>query len=272
MSAASGGQADDAGIEVSIDGPVLTVTLSRPDRLNALTPEMHFALNRAFDRFDVDDRLRIAILMAHGRAFCVGSDLKAAAERRSRGEGALVLPAGGYGGIAVRFGRTKPVIAAVNGDALGGGFELALACDLIVAAENARFALPEPRFGMVAIGGGPHRLVRAVGAKRAMDIALTARFLSAAEAFEMGIVNRVVGAGALDAAVRELSASVLRCGPGATAATLQIVKDTLDFPSLQDALARQEDAQSFTRWRASDEGREGASAFTQKRKPAWTIS
>lgn len=269
MTAASGIVDDDVGIEVSADGPILTVTLARPSRLNAISPEMHLAMQEAFDRFEADDSLRVAILTATGRAFCVGSDLKAAAERRSRGEGPLALPPGGYGGIASRFGRTKPLIAAINGDAYGGGLELALACDLVVMADTARLSLPEPGFGMVAIGGGPHRLIRAVGSKRAMDIALTGRRLTAVEALEFGLVNRVVAIDALADAAHELAVTLLRCGPGALATTMQMVDTSLDYPSLEEALARQEYASAMQRWRASDEALEGARAFAEKREPAW---
>lgn len=261
--------ANSAGLVVSIDGPILSLQLDRPDKLNAITPQMHEALQTAFDAFAANSSLRVAILSAAGRAFCVGSDLKAAAERRARGEGPLKLPPCGYGGIAQRFGLAKPIIAAVNGDAFGGGFELALACDLIVAADGARFALPEASVGMVAIGGGPHRLARAVGIKRAMDLVLTGRRIGAEEAHEMGIVNRVVPAAELAAACRKLALDLVHCGPAALAAAKQLLDSTLDQPSLADAIARQEMLVAMQRWRASDEGREGSLAFTQKRKPAW---
>jgi crotonobetainyl-CoA hydratase len=258
------------GIDVAIDGPVLTIRLDRADKLNAVTPAMHAGLQAAFDGLDADPALRVAILTASGRAFCVGSDLKAAAERRARGEGPLVLPAGGYGGIALRFSREKPVIAAVNGDAFGGGFELALACDLIVASAKARFALPEPSFGMVAIGGGPHRLARMVGTQRAMDIVLTGRKITAEEALAMGLVSRVVAPERLDASARELADGFVGSAPLALAAAKQFVDRTLDYPSLQAALEGQEGLPAMRRWRASDEGREGATAFVERRAPAWT--
>jgi len=259
------------GVAVASDGPILTVRLDRPEQLNALTPEMHRGLQAAFDRFAADPSLRVAILAAAGRAFCAGSDLKAAADRRMRSEGPLAMPAGGYGGLAQRFDLDKPVIAAVNGDAIGGGFELALACDLIVAAEHARFALPEPSFGMVAIGGGPHRLVRAVGAKRAMDIALSGRRIEAAEAIAMGLVNRVVPASDLMEACRTLALSLTQCGPAALSAAKQLVDTTLNQPSLEAAIGGQEVQPAMQRWRASEECMEGARAFAEKRAPAWVI-
>lgn len=260
---------DADGIALSADGPILTIRLDRPDKLNAITPSMHKAMHVALDHFAATPALRIAILTASGRAFCVGSDLKAAAERRTRGEGPLVLPRSGYAGIAQRFDLEKPLIAAVNGDAFGGGFELALACDLIVAAQGARFALPEATFGMVAIGGGPHRLVRALGTKRAMEIVLTGRRIDAEEGLAMGFVNRVVPAEELHDAARQLAETLLQCGPKALAAAKQLVDRTLDDTSLEGAIARQEGLSAMRAWRESDEGKEGARAFAEKRQPRW---
>ncbi|MCB2075931.1 MAG: enoyl-CoA hydratase/isomerase family protein [Rhodobiaceae bacterium] len=264
-------KADDAGhVIVSVEGPILTVRLNRPEKLNALTLGMHQGLQAALDRFAEDPALRIAILTATGRAFCAGSDVKDAAVRRARGERALVLPRSGYGGIVERFDLNKPVIAAVNGDALGGGFELALACDLIVAVEGAGFSLPEAKLGLVAIGGGPHRLVRAIGAKRTMDIALTGRRVDAIEGLALGFVNRVVLANELSATCREIAEVLLQCGPKALAAAKQLVDTTLSFSSLQEAIAGQERLTAMQVWRDSDEGSEGINAFAQKSPPRWT--
>ncbi len=127
---------------------VLTITIDRPAKLNALTPAMHTALAETFDAFAADDTQQVCIVTGTGRAFCAGSDL---AEFSM--DGSSPYPASGYAGLAERFDLTKPVIAAVNGLCLGGGFELALACDLIVASEDAVFGLPEPKVGLIAIGG-----------------------------------------------------------------------------------------------------------------------
>jgi len=268
----TGGDSADSAchVLVSADGPILTIRLNRPEKLNALTPEMHQGLQTAFDRFATEPTLRVAILAATGRAFSAGSDIKIAAERRARGENPLVLPKSGYGGIVERFDLDKPIIAAVNGDALGGGFELALACDLIVAAQGVAFALPEVKQGLVAIGGGPHRLVRAIGTTRAMDITLTGRRVDAAEGLSLGFVNRIVPAEQLDAACRELAEALVQCGPKAQAAAKQLVDKTLDHASLQEAIARQEDLPAMKTWRDSGEGREGTKAFAEKRPPQWT--
>lgn len=251
---------------VTDDGPIRTVTLSRPDKLNALTPAMHGALQAAFDGFAQDPDLRVAILAGSGSAFCVGSDLKAAAARLPRSEGPAAAPRSGYGGLAGRFDLQKPLIAAVNGDAVGGGFELALACDLIVAAEGARFALPESHWGLVAIGGGPHRLARAIGMTRAKDIVLTGRWVDAREAVAMGFVNRVVAPQDLDEACRALAADLLRASPLALHAANQLLERTLDHPSLAAALGDQESLPAMKAWRASDEARAGARAFVARRR------
>ena len=155
---------------VEREGRLLVVTLDRPEVMNALHPPANFELERVFDGFVADPELWVAILTGAGdRAFCAGNDLKYQA---SVG-GKLEIPRTGFAGLTSRFDNPKPVIAAVNGVAMGGGFEIALACDLIVAAEGAIFALPEPRVGLAALAGGIHRLPRQIGQKHAMGMLLT---------------------------------------------------------------------------------------------------
>jgi enoyl-CoA hydratase/carnithine racemase len=149
---------------------VMTVTLNRPDRLNALHPPANAELGQVFDEFANDDDLWVAVITGSGRGFSAGNDLRYQAEGGKR----VPMPRG-FGGITSRFDLTKPVIAAVNGVAMGGGFEIALACDIIIASEAATFALPEPRVGLAALAGGLHRLPRAIGTKRAMGMILTGR-------------------------------------------------------------------------------------------------
>ncbi len=258
-----------AEVKVIADGPILLVRLNRPEQHNALTPAMHGALQDAFDRLAREQSLRVGILMASGPSFCAGSDLKSAHDRQSRGEGLLAMPAGGYGGLASRFDLGKPLIAAVNGPAIGGGLELALACDLIVAADSARFATPEPYWGKVAIGGAPHRLARSIGIKRAMDLVLTGRMVGADEALALGFVNRVVPREELDETCRRLALDLLRAGPEALAAAKQLVDRTLDQPSLAAAISDQEAMPAMIAWRTGSEGAEGARAFAEKRPPRW---
>ena len=185
--------------KVTRKGPITIVTLSRPEVYNALHIDAHFELNQVFDDFVADPEQWVAIVTGAGdKAFCAGNDLKWQAAGGKRGWGA-----GGFAGLTSRFDCDKPIIAAVNGVAMGGGFEIALACDLIIASDNATFALPEPRVGLAALAGGVHRLPRQIGLKRAMGMILTARHVSAKEGHELGFVNEVVPQGeALAAAER----------------------------------------------------------------------
>ena len=177
--------------KVTRKGPITIVTLSRPEVYNALHTDAHFELNKVFDDFSADPEQWVAIVTGAGdKAFCAGNDLKWQAAGGKRG-----WDTGGFAGLTSRFDCDKPIIAAVNGVAMGGGFEIALACDLIIASENATFALPEPRVGLAALAGGVHRLPRQIGLKRAMGMILTARHVGAAEGKELGFVNEVVPAG-----------------------------------------------------------------------------
>ncbi|MBX3707519.1 MAG: enoyl-CoA hydratase/isomerase family protein, partial [Pseudomonadales bacterium] len=166
---------------------ILTVTLERPERLNALHPPANAELGRVFDDFAADDDLWVAIITGRGRGFSAGNDLRYQAEGGER----VPMPRG-FGGLTSRFDLTKPVLAAVNGVAMGGGFEIALACDLIIASDQATFALPEPKVGLAALAGGLNRLPRQIGVKRALGMILTGRHVSAREGYELGFVNEVV--------------------------------------------------------------------------------
>ena len=186
--------------KVTRKGPITIVTLSRPEVYNALHTDAHFELNKVFDDFSADPEQWVAIVTGAGdKAFCAGNDLKWQAAGGKRG-----WDKGGFAGLTSRFDCDKPIIAAVNGVAMGGGFEIALACDLIIASENATFALPEPRVGLAALAGGLHRLPRQIGLKRAMGMILTARHVSAKEGQELGFVNEVVPQGEALAAARAL--------------------------------------------------------------------
>jgi crotonobetainyl-CoA hydratase len=244
---------------------VFTVTLNRPGKLNALLPEMHLALDEAFDHFADDDSLHVCVIKGAGdRAFCAGSDLTA-----FKTDGSSPYPKTGYAGIAQRYDLAKPVIAAVNGICLGGGFELALSCDMIVAAETAVFGLPEPKVGLIAIGGGIHRLVRQAGLKQAMGPLLTGRNISAAEGLAMGFVSEVAAPEALDAAVTNICCQIIANAPLAVQLTKALAMWGLDQPSLADALAGQVEQPAFHRWMASEDAHEGPKAFAEKRKPEW---
>lgn len=245
------------------EGHLLIVTLDRPERMNALHPPANQELCRIFDGFEADPELWVAIVTGSGeRAFCAGNDLRYHAET-----GHLGASEKGFGGLTSRYACVKPILAAVNGIAYGGGFELALACDLVIASETARFALPEPRVGIAALTGGLHRLPRQIGLKPAMGLLLTGRSIDAREAERLGLVNEVVAPGDLMPAARRWADQILGCAPLSVRATKQAVMQGLDAPSLEAAMsARYDQIASMLR---SEDLREGSRAFAQKRPPVW---
>lgn len=246
-------------------GGVLTVTIDRPAKLNALTAEMHVAMAEAFDRFAGDPSLHVAVVSgAGGRAFCAGSDL-AGFDAAQGG----TYPSSGYAGLAQRFDLDKPVIAMVDGLCLGGGFELALSCDMIVASERAVFGLPEPKVGLIAIGGGVHRLARQVGLKQAMGPLLTGRNIPAEEGYRMGFVSELVPSERLQETVDTICRQILANAPLAVRLSKELAMWSLDQPSLAAAIENQIEHPSYRRWRTSEDAREGPKAFAEKRAPEW---
>src|SRR5580700_7462214 len=200
---------------VEKDGPVTTVTLNRPEVMNALHSDAHYELDEVFNAFAADDSQWVAIVTGAGeRAFSAGNDLK-----HQAGGGKLGSPPSGFAGLTLRFDLDKPLIAAVNGIAMGGGFEIALACDIIVASENAVFALPEPRVGLIAGAGGVHRLPRMIPQRLALGMILTGRRVPAAEASQLGFVNEVVPQGQALAAAKRWAGLILECSPMAVRAS-----------------------------------------------------
>ena len=261
---AAGPMNDFRHIRVARDGQVLHITIDRPEVLNALHPPAHRELARAFDRYAADADLRVAILTGAGtRAFCVGSDLKLRAEA-----GRDDHPESGFAGIAKRFDLFKPVIAAVNGLALGGGVEIVMACDLAIAAADAQFGLPEPRVGLAALGGGGlQRLARQLPMKQAMWLALTGNRIGAETARQIGLINRVVPANELQASARALADDLLAGAPLALEATKQVLLQSLAEPDLAQAMRAVYPAAE--RMLASEDASEGQRAFVEKRKPRW---
>jgi crotonobetainyl-CoA hydratase len=245
------------------DGRVLTVTLNRPELLNALHPPAHLELERIWNEFEGDPALWVAVVTGAGeRAFCAGNDLKYQAAG-----GRVAMPPSGFGGITARYDMVKPVIAAVNGVAMGGGFEIALACDLIVASERAVFALPEPRVGLAALAGGIHRLPRQIGLKNAMGMLLTGRRVSADEGLRLGFVNEVVPPGELAAAARRWADAICECAPLSVRASKEAALRGLDAGSLREAVeGRYEQLVAMVK---SEDFVEGPRAFAEKRRPAW---
>ncbi len=253
---------------VEREGPLTIVTLNRPEVMNAMHSPAHFELDGVFNDFANDPEQWLAIVTGAGdRAFSAGNDLKwqAAGGRRD-------WPESGFAGLTLRTNLDKPLIAAVNGIAMGGGFEIALACDLIVAAEGAVFALPEPRVGLAALAGGLHRLPRAIGLKRAMGMIMTGRRVGAAEGKELGFVNEVVPAADLMPAARRLAAQILELSPMSIRASKQTVLRGLDEPSLDAAMKNQAAYPAVVAMRASKDVVEGPLAFSEKRPPRWSGS
>jgi len=253
-------------ITVDRDGPVTTITLNRPDVMNALHSPSHFELHEAFDAFAADPEPWVAIVTGAGeRAFSAGNDLK----HQATG-GDMASPPSGFAGLTGRFDLDKPVIAAVNGIAMGGGFEIALACDLIIASEKAIFALPEPKVGLAALAGGLHRLPRQIGLKQAMGMILTARRVSAAEGKELGFVNEVVAPEDLLPAARRWAALICECSPMSIRASKQAVMKGLDDAGVEAALTGQWQQPAIKAMFRSADFREGPRAFAEKRPPKWT--
>jgi len=252
-------------IEVTKNNHVTSVLLNRPDAMNAITPEMHHELQAAFDDFASDSDQFVAVIRGAGeRAFCAGSDLKNIAAG-----GFKAYPKSGYAGLIERFDLNKPLIAAVDGFALGGGFEVALACDIIIASNRSSFGLPEPLVGAVALGGGVHRLARQIGLKQAMGMVLTADSVSAEEGFRMGFVTQIVEPDALDATVIEVCEKILRCAPLSVAASKEAMLVGLGEPDIATAICEQENYPAFYKWRRAEDTVEGPKAFAQKRAPNW---
>ncbi len=251
--------------DVERDGRIFTVTINRPEVLNALHPPANHELEKVFDEFCADPELWVAIITGAGdRAFCAGNDLKFQA---NEGGAKVAIPKKGFAGLTSRFENTKPVVAAVNGVAMGGGFEIALAADLIVASETAIFALPEPRVGLAALAGGMHRLPRQISLKHAMGMLLTGRRVSAAEGQQLGFVNEVVPAAELMSAARRWADSILECAPLSVRASKQCAMEGLGKASLEEALNTRYDA--LGDMLKSEDFVEGPRAFAEKRKPDW---
>jgi enoyl-CoA hydratase len=242
------------------DGDVLVITIERPEARNAINLAVAEGIAAATDRLDADDDLRVGILTGAGGTFCAGMDLKAfvAGERPHVGDR-------GFAGIVQRPPR-KPMVAAVEGWALAGGFEIALACDVIVAARDARFGIPEVKRGLVAAAGALLRLPRRIPYHLAMELALTGDPIGAERAHAIGIVSRLAEPGEALASARELAATIARNGPLALDASKRIVSAAADWPA-DEAWDRQ--AEIADPVLASEDAREGARAFAEKRDPVW---
>jgi enoyl-CoA hydratase/carnithine racemase len=246
---------------VDIRDGVAEITINRPHRRNAIDKPTADALAAALDALDAGDQVRVGIITGAGGYFCAGMDLKALTETGER----PVSESRGALGIAERP-PDKPLIAAVEGPALGGGFELALACDLIVAAASATFGLPEVTRGLVAGGGGLIRLPRRVPRNVALELVLTGGRLSASRAEALGLVNRLAERGEALTEARALAGMVAAGAPLASRVSKEIVNESVDWPMV-DAFAMQADRVQLVR--DSQDAMEGTAAFVAKRTPVW---
>ena len=242
---------------------IARVTINRPDVMNALHPPASDELSRVWDDFAADPDVWVAIFTGAGeRAFSAGNDLKFQAAG-----GAVRMPPTGFGGITARRDLWKPVIAAVNGVALGGGLELALACDIRIASEDAQLGLTEVNLAIIPGGGGTQRLPRLVGRGKALEMILTGARLGAAEALRIGLVERVVPATEVLAAATTLARTMASKAPVALRYAKEAVVQGLQLP-LADGLRLENDLATLLR--TTEDRIEGARAFLEKRPPKWT--
>jgi crotonobetainyl-CoA hydratase len=246
---------------------VARVTIDRPAVLNAVAPDTQHRLCEIWEAIEADPQIRAVVLTGSGdRAFCVGADMSAAAIEKTGLQFWADEPETGFGGLCLRNTLDVPVIARVNGYALGGGMEMVLGCDIVVAAENAQFGLTEPRVGRLPLGGGVPQRVRRLPHTQAMGLLLTGRRAPAAEMHRMGLVNEVVPAAELDAAVDRWVADVLACAPPSLRAIMQIVQRTAQLTPTQAWAAR---LPALMAALDSEDSAEGVRAFQEKRPPAW---
>jgi crotonobetainyl-CoA hydratase len=254
-------------VTLVIENHVATITIDRAHVMNAVDQATHARLNEIWDQLENDPEVRVVVLTGGGeRSFCVGADMSVAGVAKTGLEYWADLDPNGFGGLSLRTTLDVPVIARVNGYALGGGMEMVLGSDIIVAAEHAQFGLTEPRVGRLALDGGITQLVRRVPYNQAMGLLLTGRRAPAAEMQGMGLVNEVVPAAELDAAVKRWVDQILACAPTSVRAVKQMVTQTAHLSS-QDARAVRLPALMAAL--DSADSAEGVLAFQEKRRPEW---
>jgi len=245
------------------EGHLLEVEINRPQASNSLHPQANEELGEVFDAYEADDELWVAIITgAGGQAFCAGADLKHAASGAP-----IYVPKSGFGGLTSRV-LSKPVIAAVNGFAMGGGTEICLACDIVVADASATFALSEVRMGVIAGAGGVVRLPRQIPKKLATELILTGRKFSAEDAFRWGLVSRIVERGEAMSAARAIAAEILLASPTSVRLSIRAMRHAETFASEAEAIANPDHGITDDLL-TSEDFFEGPKAFAQKRKPSW---
>ncbi len=252
-------------VRLAIADHVATVTIDRPDVMNAVDLATEAELQRIWRQLEADDDVRLVVLTGAGeRAFCVGADLKNPSVKGVEYWAASRV--GGFGGIALRETLNVPLIARVNGFALGGGYEMVLGADIVVACDEASFGLPEALVGRMPLDGGMTLLQRQIPFRQAMGMMLTGQRINAARALELGLVNEVVPRAELDAAVARWTAAILACAPLSLKAIKQVVRQT---GTLSPAQAQAVRLPALVAALQSEDADEGVHAFQQKRKPVW---
>lgn len=250
--------ADEVLVDVA-DG-IMTVTLNRPEAKNAANRALAEGVVAAMDELDGNDDIRVAILTGSGGTFCSGMDLKAFVTGETP-----QIEGRGFAGLTEK-GPRKPLIGAIEGYALAGGLELAISCDLLVSADNAKFGIPETKRGLAAAAGGLMKLPRQIPPRVAMELALTGEFIDAQRALDLGLINQIVPAGtALDAA-KELAAKIVANGPLAVAVSKQVVLESADWTA--DNMWQKQGELVMPVF-TSEDAIEGATAFAEKRAPNW---
>jgi len=254
-------------VHFAVRDHVARVTIDRPEVLNAVDAATERELDAIWSAIEADRTVRAVVLTGGGeRAFCTGADMKGGSGASGLDYWAAARP-NGFGGIALRQTLDVPVIARVNGHAAGGGFEMVLGCDIVVASENATFSLPEARVGRLPLDGGMTLLQRQIPFRAAMGIMLTGRRIKAAEALQLGVVNEVVPLAELDAAVERWLSDVLACAPLSVRAIKQVVRRTAHLTAVE---AQAQRLPALVEALSSADSSEGVKAFVEKRKPVWT--
>lgn len=247
---------------VERDGRLLIVTMNRPEKLNAFGSDAHWEMAEIFNGFEDDGGLEVAILTGAGRAFCAGSDIQCYVEGTNR-----PLPPEGGAGITHNHRLTKPIIAAVNGLAMGGGCEVALACDLVIGSEDAAFALPEPRVGAAALGGGLIQIARKLPYSVAMSLILTGDRLSAPDALKYGLISEMTPRGQVLDAAKALARRIMDASPAAVRATRKMARLALAGESTE--VIERIEAEVRDAVMSGPDFKEGMTAFFEKRAPRW---
>lgn len=254
-------------IHFAIDNHVARVTIDRPDRMNAIDEASEAQLIGIWEKIERDDGVRCVVVTGAGeRAFCTGADMKQGNDAKTGLEYWAATRPGGFGGLSLRDTLDVPVIGRINGHALGGGMEMVLGCDIVVAAENATFGCPEPRVGRLALEGGIAQIPRRIPHVWAMGMLLTGRRISAAEALRFGLVNEVVLQAGLDQAVDRWVADILACAPLSVKAVKQMVRRGAQLSPQQAQMLK---VPALIAALNSEDQHEGVQAFVDKRAPRW---